>query len=104
MNRPTRIHPSADTDAPSLNRDLAAASTHPPASPLVIISRAPDPRVMRFFNAIIRALLRSQLHRLLSEHLLLLTSRGRMGVVMVSIIPEPRYVSTEEKKEARYVQ
>jgi len=44
---------------------------------VVIASRAPDLRMMRFFNPVIRALLRSPFHGLLSEQILLLTYTGR---------------------------
>ena len=44
---------------------------------VVIASRAPDLRMMRFFNPVIRALLRSPLHSLLSGQILLLTYTGR---------------------------
>jgi deazaflavin-dependent oxidoreductase (nitroreductase family) len=43
----------------------------------VIVSRAPDVRLMRLFNPVIRALLRSPLHVLLSSQILLLTYTGR---------------------------
>ena len=72
MNSTTRDKPSAGTDAPS-----RGASTSPPACPLVITSRAPDLRVMRLFNPVMRILLRSPFHRLLSEQILLLTYTGR---------------------------
>ena len=52
-------------------------STDSPAGPVVIASRAPDLRVMRFFNPMMRALLRSPFHRLLSGQILLLTYTGR---------------------------
>jgi deazaflavin-dependent oxidoreductase (nitroreductase family) len=52
-------------------------SIYPPAGPVVIASRAPDLRVMRLFNPVIRAILRSPLHGLLSEQILLLTYSGR---------------------------
>jgi len=45
--------------------------------PVVIASRAPDLRVMRLFNPVIRALLRSPFHGLLSGQILLLTYTGR---------------------------
>lgn len=44
---------------------------------VVITSRVPDLRLMRFFNPAIRALLRSPFHGLLSEQILLLTVTGR---------------------------
>jgi deazaflavin-dependent oxidoreductase (nitroreductase family) len=44
---------------------------------VVIASRAPDLRMMRFFNPVIRALLRSPFHGLLSGQILLLTYAGR---------------------------
>jgi deazaflavin-dependent oxidoreductase (nitroreductase family) len=44
---------------------------------VVIASRAPDLRMMRFFNPVIRALLRSPVHGLLSGQILLLTYTGR---------------------------
>lgn len=43
----------------------------------VVTSRAPDLRMMRFFNPVIRALLRSPFHGLLSRQILLLTYTGR---------------------------
>ena len=52
-------------------------ATHPPAGPVFITSRAPDLRVMRLLNPVIRGLLRSPLHGLLSEQILLLTYSGR---------------------------
>jgi deazaflavin-dependent oxidoreductase (nitroreductase family) len=51
----------------------SVAATHP----VVIASRAPDLRMMRFFNPVIRALLRSPFHGLLSGQILLLTYAGR---------------------------
>ena len=44
---------------------------------VVIASRAPDLRMMRFFNPIISALLRSAFHGLVSRRILLLTYTGR---------------------------
>ena len=52
-------------------------SAQPPASAVVITSRAPDLHVMHVFNPVIRALLRSPLHGLLSQQILLLTYNGR---------------------------
>jgi deazaflavin-dependent oxidoreductase (nitroreductase family) len=44
---------------------------------VVIASRAPDLRMMRFFNPVVRTVLRSPFHGLLSGHILLLTYTGR---------------------------
>jgi hypothetical protein len=44
---------------------------------VVVASRAPDLRMMWFFNPVIRALLRSLFHGLLSGQILLLTYTGR---------------------------
>jgi deazaflavin-dependent oxidoreductase (nitroreductase family) len=44
---------------------------------VVVVSRAPDLRVMRFFNPVVRVLLRSPFHGLLSGQILLLTYTGR---------------------------
>jgi len=44
---------------------------------VVIASRAPDLRMMRFFNPVISALLRSAFHGLVSGRILLLTYTGR---------------------------
>jgi deazaflavin-dependent oxidoreductase (nitroreductase family) len=44
---------------------------------LVIASRAPDLRMMRFFNPVMRTLLRSPFHGIVSGQILLLTYTGR---------------------------
>jgi deazaflavin-dependent oxidoreductase (nitroreductase family) len=66
-------------DAGGQSRDATPppVSSHSPARPVVVASRAPDLRVMRFFNPVICALLRSPLHGLLSRQLFLLTYTGR---------------------------
>ena len=48
-----------------------------PATGSLIVSRAPDLRLMRLLNPFICALLRSPLHALVSRHILLLTYTGR---------------------------
>ena len=44
---------------------------------MIVASRAPDLRVIRFFNPVIRPVLRSRLHALLSQKIFLLTYSGR---------------------------
>ena len=73
---PAQAPPPAQPSAPPV-------PSAPPAQagpqPVVITSRAPDPRVMRFVNPVMAALLRSPLHGLLSRQVLLLTVTGRQS-------------------------
>lgn len=77
MNSLIRTDRPAEAGAPSCDADLPRVTVHPPAHPVVITSRAPDLRVMRFFNPVMRALLRSPFHRVLSGQILLLSYTGR---------------------------
>src|SRR5579884_1140426 len=71
---PTR-EPAGGSPSPEPVRPPPPAQ---PDSPLpVVASRAPDPRVMRFVNPVVAALLRSPLHGLLSRQVFLLTVTGR---------------------------
>jgi protein-S-isoprenylcysteine O-methyltransferase Ste14 len=54
-------------------------------SSVVITSKAPDPRLMRFFNPFVARLLRSSLHGLLSSNLLLLTLTGRRSSRQITL-------------------
>ncbi len=69
--------PCTDPPVAAGARSRDAAPPHAPARPVVVASRAPDLRIMRFFNPVICALLRSALHGVLSRQLLLLTYTGR---------------------------
>src|SRR3712207_3035058 len=61
--------------------DEGGSGPHLPA----LLGHAPPPRrplprwMFRFMNPAVRILLRSPLHALISRHLILLTSRGRLG-------------------------
>jgi deazaflavin-dependent oxidoreductase (nitroreductase family) len=69
-------HP-VEADRKSREAAAPAVSSQSPAPALVVASRAPDLRIMRFFNPLICALLRSPLHSLLSRQVFLLTYVGR---------------------------